>query len=286
MSQGADIAFPHLGITIGHLPKGITIGGFTIAFYGIIIACGMLAGLMLARWQAKRTGQEPDVYSDYAIWGIIFAIIGARLYYVAFSWDAYKNNLLQIFNTRGGGLAIYGGVIAGILYILYYCKKKNLSFVRVLDIYSLSLLLGQSIGRWGNFFNQEAYGGKTTLVALKNLHLPKFIIDGMYIDGFYRQPTFLYESIWCFIGVLILIPIRRKYSNQVGRQISFYFIWYGIGRFFIEGLRSDSLYWGSFRVSQIVSLILVALGIGYSFWLKKRKYQGKGKEVSGSDGRI
>ena len=115
MSQGADIAFPHLGITIGHLPKGITIGGFTIAFYGIIIACGMLAGLLLARWQAKRTGQEPDVYSDYAIWGIIFAIIGARLYYVAFSWDAYKNNLLQIVNTRGGGLASYGGVIAAVL---------------------------------------------------------------------------------------------------------------------------------------------------------------------------
>lgn len=125
MSQGADIAFPHLGITIGHLPKGITIGGFTIAFYGIIIACGMLAGLLLARWQAKRTGQEPDVYSDYAIWGIIFAIIGARLYYVAFSWDAYKNNLLQIFNTRGGGLAIYGGVIAAVVTAIVYCKRKN-----------------------------------------------------------------------------------------------------------------------------------------------------------------
>ena len=136
MSQGADIAFPHLGITIGHLPKGITIGGFTIAFYGIIIACGMLAGLLLARWQAKRTGQEPDVYSDYAIWGIIFAIIGARLYYVAFSWDAYKNNLLQIFNTRGGGLAIYGGVIAvyasmmliSLVATKFFCDSDTVSF--------------------------------------------------------------------------------------------------------------------------------------------------------------
>ena len=148
MSQGADIAFPHLGITIGHLPKGITIGGFTIAFYGIIIACGMLAGLMLARWQAKRTGQEPDVYSDYAIWGIIFAIIGARLYYVAFSWDAYKNNLLQIFNTRGGGLAIYGGVIAAVLTAIIYCKKKKYSFFLFADTAVPGLVLGQIIGRF------------------------------------------------------------------------------------------------------------------------------------------
>ena len=168
MSQGADIAFPHLGITIGHLPKGITIGGFTIAFYGIIIACGMLAGLMLARWQAKRTGQEPDVYSDYAIWGIIFAIIGARLYYVAFSWDAYKNNLLQIFNTRGGGLAIYGGVIAAVLTAIIYCKKKKYSFFLFADTAVPGLVLGQIIGRFGNFMNREAFGEYTdSLFAMR-----------------------------------------------------------------------------------------------------------------------
>lgn len=263
-----------------------TIGPFTVYWYSFLILVAVLVGYQIVVGYSKKINYKTNEIIDMVLYLVIWAIVGARIYYVVFNFSEYRDDLLSILMIWRGGLAIYGGVIAGLLYILYYCKKKNLSFVRVLDIYSLSLLLGQSIGRWGNFFNQEAYGGKTTLVALKNLHLPKFIIDGMYIDGFYRQPTFLYESIWCFIGVLILIPIRRKYSNQVGRQISFYFIWYGIGRFFIEGLRSDSLYWGSFRVSQIVSLILVALGIGYSFWLKKRKYQGKGKEVSGSDGRI
>ena len=253
MSQGADIAFPHLGITIGHLPKGITIGGFTIAFYGIIIACGMLAGLLLARWQAKRTGQEPDVYSDYAIWGIIFAIIGARLYYVAFSWDAYKNNLLQIFNTRGGGLAIYGGVIAAVVTAIVYCKKKKYNFFLFADTAVPGLVLGQIIGRFGNFMNREAFGEYTDCLfamrlpvdAVRPGDITELMRENMQrIDGVsYIQvhPTFLYESLWC-AGLLIILFLYRKHKKYEGELFLMYLFGYGAGRVWIERLRTCLLY--------------------------------------------
>ena len=257
MSQGADIAFPHLGITIGHLPKGITIGGFTIAFYGIIIACGMLAGLMLARWQAKRTGQEPDVYSDYAIWGIIFAIIGARLYYVAFSWDAYKNNLLQIFNTRGGGLAIYGGVIAAVLTAIVYCKKKKYSFFL-----------------FGNFMNREAFGEYTdSLFAMRlkvsdvtSANITSTMREHISIQDGIRyiqvHPTFLYEAAWnvLVLTAMLLYTKKKKFDGEI---FLIYLIGYGLGRAWIEGLRTDQLQIGTtgIAVSQVFSAVLVVAGV-------------------------
>ena len=202
---------------------------------------------------------------------VIWAIVGARIYYVVFNFSVYQDNLLDVFMIWKGGLAIYGALIAGIIYIAYYCFKNKLNFVKILDIFSLSLLLGQAIGRWGNFFNSEAYGGITTYQALKTAYIPEFIIQGMYIDGAYRQPTFLYESVWCLVGVFILWRIRNKHSEVIGKQVCFYLIWYGIGRFFIEGLRSDSLYLGSFRVSQIVSIIMIIIGIVGNIIIVRKK---------------
>lgn len=261
------------------------IGPVTIYWYSFLILVAVIVGYQIVVSYSKKISYKTNEIMDMVLYLVIFSIIGARAYYVIFNFSLYQDDLLSIFMIWKGGLAIYGGIIAGILYILYYCKKKGLDFIRVLDIYSLSLLLGQAIGRWGNFFNGEAYGGKTTLEALQSLHLPKFIIDGMYIDGFYRQPTFLYESIWCLIGVFFLIRIRKRYTNQVGRQVSFYLIWYGIGRFFIEGLRSDSLYLGIFRVSQLVSIVMVAIGFVLLFRIK---HKGKVKNtiIGGEDGRI
>ena len=285
MSQGADIAFPHLGITIGHLPKGITIGGFTIAFYGIIIACGMLAGLMLARWQAKRTGQEPDVYSDYAIWGIIFAIIGARLYYVAFSWDAYKNNLLQIFNTRGGGLAIYGGVIAAVLTAIVYCKKKKYNFFLFADTAVPGLVLGQIIGRFGNFMNREAFGEYTdSLFAMRlkvsdvtSANITSTMREHISIQDGIRyiqvHPTFLYESLWCMV-LLIILFAYRKHKKYEGELFLMYLFGYGLGRFWIEGLRTDQLLLPGvgIAVSQLLAgAIVVGTGAAMLYLRKKHK---------------
>lgn len=261
------------------------IGPITIYWYSFLILVAVIVGYQIVVSYSKKISYKTNEIMDMVLYLVIFSIIGARAYYVIFNFSLYQDDLLSIFMIWKGGLAIYGGIIAGILYIFYYCKKKGLDFIRVLDIFSLSLLLGQAVGRWGNFFNGEAYGGKTTLETLQSLHLPKFIIDGMYIDGFYRQPTFLYESIWCLIGVFFLIHIRRRYTNQVGRQVSFYLIWYGIGRFFIEGLRSDSLYLGIFRVSQLVSVVMVVIGFALLFRIK---HKGKVKNtiIGGEDGRI
>lgn len=263
----------------------VTIGPITIYWYSLIILVAVLLGYQIIVHYSKKINYKTGSIMDMVLYLVLWAIIGARIYYLIFNFSAYQDNLLEIFMIWKGGLAIYGAIIAGIIYIYYYCRKKGLSFVKVLDIFSLSLLLGQAIGRWGNFFNSEAYGGKTTYEALKNLRIPEFIINGMYIDGAYRQPTFLYESVWCLIGVVILFFIRKKYTNQTGRQVCFYLIWYGIGRFFIEGLRSDSLYIGAFRISQIVSIIMVVIGVIGSIFVKKKGCI-KNVEIGGNDGRI
>lgn len=273
--SGGDIAFPHLGIEIATLPKGITIGGFTIAYYGIIIACGMIAGLLLARWQAKRTGQNPELYMDYAFFGIIFAIIGARLYYVAFSWENYKDDLLQIFNTRGGGMAIYGGVIAAVITAIVYCRIKKYRFFLFADTAVAGLILGQVIGRFGNFMNREAFGEYTDSLFAMRLRVDQVaassITDTMRehmtnIDGVqYIQvhPTFLYESVWNLI-VLILMLLRTKKKAFDGEIFLMYLIGYGIGRAWIEGLRTDQLQIGStgIAVSQVLSAVIAVVGIG------------------------
>ena len=249
----------------------INIGPLTIYWYSILILMGIIIGYNIIINYCKKINFSKSIIIDLLYYLVIWAIIGARVYYVVFNMHAFEDDLLGIFKIWNGGLAIYGAIIAGTIYIAYYCYKHKLNFIRVLDIFSLSLLLGQAIGRWGNFFNSEAYGGITTYEALKSLYIPEFIINGMYIDGAYRQPTFLYESLWCLIGVLILWFIRKKYYNVDGKQISFYLMWYGLGRFFIEGLRSDSLYIGSLRISQLVSILIVVIGIVLNMVISYRR---------------
>lgn len=265
-----DIRFPHLGIEIASLGKGITIGGFTIAFYGMIIAFGMVMGYLMTAFQAKRTGQEPDLYLDLALWDIVFAVIGARIYYVIFTWDYYKDNLLQIFNTRGGGLAIYGGVIAGVITTIIFGKVRKQNFFQLLDTACIGLITGQIIGRWGNFCNREAFGGytnglfamqlKQSDVAASNL-THSVLKHAVEIDGTrYIQvhPTFLYESFWN-IGVLIILLFFTKHRKYNGQIFLIYLLGYGLGRAWIEGLRTDQLiFFGTgVAVSQVLSGVLV-----------------------------
>ena len=285
--NSAEIAFPNIGIYIPHLPKGITIGGFTIAFYGMIIAAGMLSGLWLACHQAQRTGQKKEVYTDFAIYAIIFSLIGARLYYVAFSWENYKDDLLQIFNTRGGGMAIYGAVIAAILTAIIYCKVKKYNFFLLADTAVGGLVLGQIIGRYGNFFNREAFGEYTNSLFAMRLRVkqvnPANITELMRshmttIDGeqyIQVHPTFLYESLWnILVLVLILVFTTKKKFN--GEIFLLYLVGYALGRVWIEGLRTDQLQIGStgIAVSQVLSGAIVIVGV--VVWICVRRKLGKG----------
>lgn len=247
-----DALFPHLGIYIKNLVNHIDVFGFSIAFYGIIIGLGMLAGINIACSDAKRRGQNPDLYLDFAMYAIVLSIIGARIYYVVFEWDMYKNDLLQIFNLRGGGLAIYGGVIAAVITLTVYCKVKKQSFFSMADTGVLGLILGQAIGRWGNFFNAEAFGGYTdSLFALRykleivgaGMLNDDVLSHSMEIDGVrYIQvhPTFLYESCWN-LAVLAFMLWYRKRKKFDGEVFFIYLGGYGLGRMIIESLRTDSL---------------------------------------------
>lgn len=269
-----DIAFPNIGISISNLPKGITISGFTIAFYGMIIALGMVLGLLLAMWQAKRTKQDSSIYSDYMLFGVIFSIIGARLYFVIFSLDDYKDNWLQVFNLRNGGLAIYGGIIAAIITAIIFCKKKKYSFFLFADTAMPGLLLGQILGRWGNFFNREAFGEYTDSLFAMQLRVdqvnPSYITQEMknHIisqgEASYIQvhPTFLYESVWNLL-VLIAMLLLTKHKKFKGEFFLMYIVFYGIGRAWIEGLRTDQLLFAgtNIAVSQILSIVIAAVGI-------------------------
>ena len=248
------------------------IGPITIYWYSLLIMISVLIGLYFSSRDSEKNGLTKKFMSDFSFYLIIISILGARLYYVIFNFSVFKNNLLDIFKVWEGGLAIYGGVIAGIIFTIYYSKKKDKNPLLVLDTLAPYLILGQAIGRWGNFFNSEAHGGVTTLAHLKELHIPKFIINGMYINGKYYIPTFFYESVWCLLGFLLLLIIKRKdkYKNP-GILLSIYFIWYGVGRFFIEGLRTDSLYLFGLRISQLVSVILIIIGITILIKIKKKK---------------
>lgn len=237
-----------------------TIGPVTIYWYSITMLLAVLTGIYLATKESKKQGMYQFI-SDLVIYAVSFGIIGARIYYVIFNFDNYKDDLLSIFKIWEGGIAIYGAIIGGFLAIVYLAKKRKQSIIRTTDIIVPGLILAQAIGRWGNFFNQEAHGAEVSLEFLQSLHLPNFIIDGMYIDGSYYRPTFLYESIWCILGFIILIIIRNLINRKQGIITYSYFIWYGIGRLFIEGLRTDSLYLGNLRVSQIVSILLIIIGI-------------------------
>lgn len=250
--MGYDLRFVHLGITIEHLQNHITIFGFSIAFYGIIIGIGMLLGITLAARDAERRGIGEDTVYDFALLGIVFGVIGARLYYVFFQWDNYRGNLPEILNLRAGGLAIYGGVIGGILSLMFYCKRKKQNFLNLADSLILGVLVGQILGRWGNFFNAEAFGRYTdSLFAMQlrrdivnpimiNSALLQHLVRVNGVDYIQVHPTFLYESVWNLCLLLFLLWYRPK-KRFTGEMFFLYLGGYGLGRVWIEGLRTDSL---------------------------------------------
>lgn len=275
MESGADLSFVNLGITIQNLPNHITVFGFPIAFYGIIIGLGMLAGMAVAFSDARRRGQDPEVYLDFAIYAIFFSILGARLYYVIFSWKDYKDNLLEILNLRAGGLAIYGGVIGAVLTLIVFTKVRKQSFFSMADSGVLGLITGQIIGRWGNFFNCEAFGGYTeNLFAMrikKSLVAPAMISQQLKAHEIVENgvayiqvhPTFFYESLWN-LCVLAFMLWYRKHKRFEGEMLWIYFLGYGLGRVWIEGLRTDQLKLPGtgLAVSQLLSAILVVASAG------------------------
>jgi len=280
MGNMPEIWFPHLGIQIEHLSRVIfQIFGYDVYWYGVIIASGVLIALAFAIREAKRTGQNAENYVDIALFGVIFSVIGARLYYVLFSWELYIDEPLKIFALREGGLAIYGGIIAGVITVIVYTKIKKLNFWLVADTAAPSLILGQIIGRWGNFFNREAFGGYTdNIFAMRYLKqqvnniAPSVLKNTITVNGTeYIQvhPTFLYESVWN-IGVLIILLIMRKNKKFDGQIFGFYLLGYACGRVWIEGLRTDQLKIGHFAVSQILSAVLIFVAFAL-LWYRKQK---------------
>ena len=268
------IDFPNIGIHLKSVGDHITVFGFDIAYYGMIIGLGILVGILIAALEAKRTKQNPEDYYDLAIYAVIFAIIGARIYYVIFSWDMYKDHLLSIFNIRQGGLAIYGGVIAAVITVFVFANKKHLSAPLLLDTAVLGLVAGQMIGRWGNFFNREAFGEYTD--GLLAMRLPVDAVRGSDITELMRKhmetedgvsyiqahPTFLYESLWCLL-ILILLLLYRKHKKFNGEIFLIYLAGYGFGRFWIERLRTDQLLLPGIGlpVSQLLAGVLVAASV-------------------------
>ena len=271
-----EIWFVNLGIKINNLDRvAFNIFGIDVYWYGIIIACGMLLGLLVTLKEAKRTGQNTDFYIDTVIISTVVSILFARLYYVIFSWDYYKNHLNEIFSIRNGGIAIYGAIIGAILSAIIICRIKKQKFLKVADTFTFAFLIGQIIGRWGNFVNREAFGGYTdSLFAMRYLkeqvsNIPQDVLDKIVnvngVEYIQVHPTFLYESFWN-IGVLIIIYILRKHKKFDGQLMAMYFIGYGLGRFWIEGMSTDSLMIGSTNipVSQVLSFILVIVFIIYT----------------------
>ena len=264
------LRFPGLGLEFPVDRVAISIGNFNIYWYGIIIAVAFAMGLWVYLSHNRRCGIHPDEGLDVILWAMLGAIVGARAYYVAYRWENYRDNLAEIFNLRGGGLAIYGGIIGAVLVAFIVCRIKKLPMLPVMDAAFPGVLLGQAIGRWGNFFNMEAFGCNTTLpwgmtsapiADYLSRHQAELYAQGIAVDpSLPVHPTFLYESVWSLIGVAILLlwmfP-RRSYDGQIALG---YMAWYGLGRFFIEGLRTDSLMWGPVRVSQALGGILFLLG--------------------------
>lgn len=276
-----SISFPNIGIYLEDVGRSITVFDFEIAYYGIIIGIGIMAGILMAAYEAKRTKQDPETYYDLALYAVILSIIGARIYYVVFSWEDYKDNWIDIFNIRQGGLAIYGGVLTAIITVFVFSKVKKISFGQLCDTAGLGLILGQIIGRWGNFFNREAFGEYTDNLLAMRLPLDAVrssdvtdlmrqhmeVIDGIsYIQV---HPTFLYESLWN-LGVLVILLLWRKHKRFEGEIFLMYLLGYGVGRFWIESLRTDQLLLPGIGLpaSQVLAAILVmvsAIGIAKGY---------------------
>lgn len=299
----SNIIFPHLGIEFENVGSGFNIFGYHVAYYGVVIGIGMLVGWLIAEWMARRTGQNSELYLDFALIAIISAVIGARVYYVAFEWNEFSGDLLSVFNLRTGGLAIYGGIIAAVAAAIIFTRIKKYSFWLLTDTACLGLAAGQMIGRWGNFFNREAFGKYTdglfamqvsrsavsnvyhdtvSVARLRELYAGKpealnriveirdHVVNIKGIEYIQVHPTFLYESLWnlCLLILLVLYTKRKRFDGEV---MLFYLMGYGLGRIWIEGLRTDQLFlWGTpFAVSQLLSAGIIVLAAG--IWIYKKK---------------
>ena len=258
-----------------------SIFGIDIRWYSFLILIGIVIGVLLLEREAKKFKYPKDLIFNMCFWTIIIGIIGARLYYVLFNFSYYKSNLLEIFAVWNGGLAIHGGLIAGAITVIFFAKKYHLIFLKLLDMAAPSLILAQAIGRWGNFFNGEAHGIATTYTHLQELLVPEFIIKGMNIGGIYYLPTFYFESLWCLLGFIVLLIIRRRKYIKIGATTCIYLMWYSLGRIFIEAWRTDSLMLGGFKVAQIISIILFLTGLVYLIYLsRKGKYENLYNDIN------
>ena len=282
-----EINFPNLGIYLDHVGKNISIFGFSIAYYGIVIVTGMMIAIWIAQREAKRTGQNPEQYLDLAMIGIAAGILGARIYYVIFAWDYYKDDLLSIFNIRQGGLAIYGGIIGACIAVVIYSRKKKQNFSLLMDTASMSIVFGQIMGRWGNFFNREAFGDYTNNLfamqlpgsAVRANEITQKMWDHVVtvngVEYIQVHPTFLYESLWN-VGVLLFLFWFRKRKKFNGEVFLMYLIGYGLGRIWIEGLRTDQLLLPvvGLPVSQLLSGCLVVGCTILVVWKRKKLSSG------------
>lgn len=267
-----DIAFPNLGLYLSNVPKSFNVFGLDIAMYGVLIGLGVLSGVFMAEYVAKKEKVNTDIIWDFVIYAVVFSIIGARIYYVIFEWDMYKNNLLEIFNLRNGGLAIYGAVIAAFTTLYVYCRVKKQSFLQLVDICVPGLALGQAIGRWGNFTNREVFGGYTENILAMRLpiaavrsrdisaEVAAHIMDGVnYIQV---HPTFLYECLWnlLLVGLMLLYRSHKKFEGEIWLL---YLGGYGLGRFWIEGIRTDQLYLMGTKVpvSQVIAIVCLFVAV-------------------------
>ncbi len=272
------IRFPGLGLEFQINPVAFSLGSFHIFWYGIIVTTGIFLSILYILRRSKQFGLDPDKLLDLAMFAVFAGIIGARIYYVAFSWDYYKDNLIDIFKIYEGGIAIYGGLIGGAIAVYYLCKRYQMRFLPVLDIAGTALLLGQGIGRWGNFVNVEAFGSNTTLPwGMTAPRITEYLMavkdslskSGVIVDpAMPVHPTFLYESVWCLIGfgVLAWYTSRRKFDGEL---VLLYAIWNGSGRFVIEGLRTDSLMMGNIRISQLLAGLAVLASVALLVYLHK-----------------
>lgn len=242
-------------------PVALKLGNLTVTWYAIFILSGIMVAYILINKESKKYNISSSFVSNLIFWCVIFGIIGARIYYVLFNLDYYMQDPIEIIKIWNGGLAIHGGIIAGIITLVVYCKKYKINILKMTDIACVGVIIAQAIGRWGNFFNGEAHGGIVSRAFLENLHLPNFIIEGMHIGKYYYAPTYLYESILNVIGFILLIIIRKFKKTKLGNITALYLIWYGIVRFIIESMRTDSLLLGNMRIAQLISIIMIIIGI-------------------------
>lgn len=252
-------------------PVIFNIGNFELRWYSVLIAIAVIIGYVLIINESRRFKIKKEFMFNMMFWTLIFAIIGARLYYVAFNLEYYRTNILEIFQIWKGGLAIHGALLFGAITIIIYCKKYKVRVGKILDIIVPALLLGQAIGRWGNFFNSEAYGSIVSYQQLENMKIiPQFIIDNMFINGSYHLPMFYFESLWCLLGFFLSLFLRRRKYIKDGQLVAFYMMWYGVARFVIETFRTDALLFNGIRVARVVSVLMFVIGLIIQF-IQSRK---------------